>query len=183
MAITKKVRFEVFKRDSFRCGYCGKTPPEVTLEIDHIKPKSRKGKDDINNLLTACFDCNRGKKNIPLKTIPTALKDNLEILKEKETQVEEYNKSIAKIERRIQRQMVKVDNVFNSYFPNLLLSDSFKSGTLKRFIGLLQINEILDAMHIACGKMHQKSWNADDKAIRYFCGICWNKINAREPNG
>jgi len=65
MAITKKIRFEVFKRDGFKCAYCGKSPPQITLEVDHIDPRSKGGKDDINNLLTACFDCNRGKRNIP----------------------------------------------------------------------------------------------------------------------
>ena len=65
MSITKKLRFEVFKRDGFKCAYCGKNPPQVTLEVDHIDPKSKGGKDDINNLVSACFDCNRGKKAIP----------------------------------------------------------------------------------------------------------------------
>ena len=77
--ITKKTRFEVFKRDSFKCQYCGKTPPEVTLEVDHIKPKSKKGSDDLNNLITACFNCNRGKSNIELKQITNTLNENKEI--------------------------------------------------------------------------------------------------------
>lgn len=36
--ISKKLRFEVFKRDGFRCAYCGKFPPAVILEVDHIEP-------------------------------------------------------------------------------------------------------------------------------------------------
>lgn len=28
-AISKRVRFEVFKRDSFKCQYCGKCAPDV----------------------------------------------------------------------------------------------------------------------------------------------------------
>ena len=62
MALSKKRRLDVFKRDSFQCAYCGKTPPNVVLEVDHIIPKSKSGSDDIDNLITSCFDCNRSKK-------------------------------------------------------------------------------------------------------------------------
>ena len=37
-AISKKLRFEVFKRDSFTCQYCGKSAPDVILHVDHILP-------------------------------------------------------------------------------------------------------------------------------------------------
>ena len=36
--ISKKLRFEIFKRDSFRCQYCGASAPEVLLHLDHLKP-------------------------------------------------------------------------------------------------------------------------------------------------
>lgn len=57
----KTLRFKVFERDEFTCQYCGKKPPKVVLEVDHIYPKSKGGTDDILNLITACLDCNRGK--------------------------------------------------------------------------------------------------------------------------
>jgi len=61
MAISKKFRFEVFKRDGFQCQYCGKSSPKVVLEIDHVIPKNEGGQDNLENLITSCFDCNRGK--------------------------------------------------------------------------------------------------------------------------
>lgn len=63
MSISKSIRFEVFKRDSFTCQYCGAQAPDVVLEIDHIHPVSEGGTDDLMNLVTACFDCNRGKSD------------------------------------------------------------------------------------------------------------------------
>jgi 5-methylcytosine-specific restriction endonuclease McrA len=63
-AIPKKLRFEVFKRDSFTCQYCGKSAPDIILEVDHIHPVSRGGEEDITNLITSCFDCNRGKGTV-----------------------------------------------------------------------------------------------------------------------
>lgn len=68
MAISKRLRFEVFKRDNFTCVYCGRQAPEVVLEADHRQPRSQGGKDVIANLVTACFDCNRGKGPVPLYT-------------------------------------------------------------------------------------------------------------------
>lgn len=59
--ISKKTRFEVFKRDSFTCQYCGMKAPEVVLHCDHINPVAAGGKSDILNLVTACAACNGGK--------------------------------------------------------------------------------------------------------------------------
>jgi 5-methylcytosine-specific restriction endonuclease McrA len=54
-------RFVVLQRDNHQCVSCGKSPPTVTLEVDHIIPFSKGGNNDINNLQTLCFECNRGK--------------------------------------------------------------------------------------------------------------------------
>lgn len=172
MAISKKLRFEIFKRDGFACAYCGRTPPEVLLEIDHIKPRSKKGKDDINNLITACFDCNRGKRNIPLDKAPNQISINLETLKEKEEQLAEYQKIINKIERRLIREIKKVDKIFNDTYKDYVLSDKFKTGSLKSFLRRLPAGEVVEAMIIACQRIN----NDRDRTIRYFCGICWKKI-------
>jgi len=59
-------RFKVLHRDGFRCMYCGKSPEdgdEVRLEVDHIIPRAIGGGDEINNLLTACRECNNGKRD------------------------------------------------------------------------------------------------------------------------
>jgi hypothetical protein len=61
--IRKSVRFEVFKRDSFTCQYCGEKAPDVVLEVDHITPVAAGGGNDILNLVTACKACNAGKRD------------------------------------------------------------------------------------------------------------------------
>ena len=58
------IRFSVLARDGFRCQYCGRTPEDnVKLEVDHIFPRIFGGSDDMNNLITACQECNLGKKD------------------------------------------------------------------------------------------------------------------------
>lgn len=58
-----KLRFEVLKRDRFTCRYCGRRAPDVTLEVDHVTPRAAHGSDELENLVAACFDCNRGKRD------------------------------------------------------------------------------------------------------------------------
>lgn len=184
MAITKKLRFEVFKRDGFTCQYCGRTPPDVTLEIDHINPKSKNGKDDINNLITSCFDCNRGKSNIPLEKAPMSLKGKAKIIQERELQLREYNKLLAKIEKRLSREAEKINNIFQEYFPSRILTETFLLKTVKKFLKLLTFFEVAEAMRLACVKMSGNVKPCDDAdrasaATKYFCGICWGIIKSQ----
>ena len=66
MHISKRIRFEILKRDRFTCQYCGRQAPEVRLNLDHRVPIASGGKDEANNLIAACIDCNLGKLDIPL---------------------------------------------------------------------------------------------------------------------
>lgn len=59
--MSETVRWQVFKRDGYRCDYCGKD--NGPFEVDHVKPVSEGGRDTIDNLVTACPDCNRKKAN------------------------------------------------------------------------------------------------------------------------
>lgn len=64
MTVSKRLRFEVFRRDGHACRYCGSMAPEVKLTIDHVTPVALGGKDEADNLFTACADCNAGKSSV-----------------------------------------------------------------------------------------------------------------------
>jgi len=66
--LPKWLRFEILKRDGFRCRYCGATGRDVYLHVDHIHPRALGGTDDPSNLTTACETCNVGKGATPLDT-------------------------------------------------------------------------------------------------------------------
>jgi hypothetical protein len=176
-SLSKKIRFEVFKRDGFTCAYCGKTPPEVILEIDHIDPISKGGKDNINNLITACFDCNRGKGDIKLNLISPGMIENFEILKLKEEQLKEYKKLTAEIKRRINKDIKKIENIFIKHFPQYGFSDSFRV-SIKIFLKSFTVDQLCDNMQISCSKFYNEE-NCDI-LLRYFCGICWNQIREKK---
>jgi hypothetical protein len=56
------LRFEILKRDDYRCQICGDTAKEgAKLEVDHIHPVSKGGSNNPDNLQVLCRDCNAGK--------------------------------------------------------------------------------------------------------------------------
>ena len=169
--LSKKLRFEVFKRDSFSCQYCGSTPPKVILEVDHIIPVSKKGTNEIDNLITSCFDCNRGKSDNELTTLPSSTVDKLEILQEKELQYKQYQKALKNIEKRINKEIELVDDVFRKFNPDYSLSEKFKLGTVKKFISQLGVNSVIDSMAIACCRGLPPI-----ETTRYFCGVHYTKL-------
>jgi hypothetical protein len=66
-SVRLSLRFQVLKRDSFRCQYCGGTPNDgYVLQIDHKVPVSKGGETVLENLITACSLCNLGKSDSPL---------------------------------------------------------------------------------------------------------------------
>lgn len=60
--LTPTIRYEIMRRDSFRCVICGRGAEDnVKLHIDHILPLAKGGKTEIDNLRTLCAECNHGK--------------------------------------------------------------------------------------------------------------------------
>lgn len=89
-SLSKKTRFEVFKRDSFKCQYCGASAPESILVVDHIDPLSKDGADEMVNYITACQPCNAGKSDRKLEDATTLQKQKaqLEELNDRREQLE-----------------------------------------------------------------------------------------------
>jgi len=63
-----RIRFEIFKRDNFVCQYCGRNVKDdkIKLNVDHIHPRKLGGKNNKENLITSCEDCNLGKADVLL---------------------------------------------------------------------------------------------------------------------
>lgn len=54
-------RAEVFRRDGYRCVYCGGQFEPEELTIDHVQPRVRGGDGSSGNVVTACRGCNTAK--------------------------------------------------------------------------------------------------------------------------
>jgi hypothetical protein len=181
MAVSKRTRFEVFKRDRFVCQYCGRTPPTVILHCDHVIPQSGGGPDEIDNLVTSCEDCNLGKSNVPLSEVPTSVQEKMERTREKREQVEALNE-LLKEERAIEDQQIEELGLY--YFRLIspkaeLVFVNERERSIRTFLRRLPCMEIIEAMDIAASRK-DASLKDDWIRFKYFCGICWSKIRQAE---
>jgi hypothetical protein len=166
-AISKKLRFDVFKRDGFVCAYCGATPPSVLLQVDHIHPVAQGGSNDINNLITSCQPCNIGKGAKTLDLIPKSLAEKAKEIKEKEAQILGFQKIFQAKKSRIEKESLEIASIFQSdWLPN---KQDFLS--IKNFIEKIGFFEVAEAAEIASAKFSYSL----SRSFKYFCGICINK--------
>ena len=136
-ALTKKIRFEVFKRDSFTCQYCGQTAPNVILNVDHINPVANGGKNELLNLITSCFECNSGKKDRLLSDTATLSKqiNAAKILSEKREQLKMMS-DWAQSLKNLQEDELKIFEKYIGDNYDVYLSDYGKNEfrkTLKKY--------------------------------------------------
>lgn len=145
------------------------------LEIDHIHPVSKGGDNEESNLITSCYDCNRGKSAGLLTDAPKSLHDRAERVEESRSQVKEYEKIIRSARKRVDADVAKIESVFQEIYPEEQFTSQFKM-TVKTFLERFTALELVGFMEIALGRMQDS-----DSTIRYFCGIF--KTRLRDSNG
>lgn len=183
-AISTSTRFEIFKRDSFQCQYCGRTPPAVILNVDHVHPVADGGDNSPENLLTACEECNSGKSDKLLSQVTPTLQDQMEQQERRQQQLDEYNHWLMQRRARTQDDVVELGHYWFNFIEkerDAFIFGSSRAPTIKRFLSMLPKASILDAIDIAMARMPVYGGN-DYKAWKYFCGICWNRIRENDPN-
>lgn len=153
-AIKKSVRFEVFKRDSFACQYCGAKAPEAVLHIDHINPVSNGGDNEIINLITACKDCNLGKSDRLLddSSAITKQREQIERLSERREQLEMMLKWR---DEALHAEDMLLEAIEGAILENIDGRDITESGykLIKRWSKKFRVNDILSAIDLAAENM------------------------------
>ena len=164
MAVSKRTRFEVLKRDEYTCRYCRSKDGELT--IDHVVPVALGGGDGPENLVAACRDCNAGKssstpqdesvKDVDAASVAwsAAMKRAAEIRAERRSVVDEY---VAAFDR-IWSDLWKLPWNYDQSLEALM-----KAG--------LPRDLMEEAVYITI--------NARGVSARfnYFCGIAWRRIS------
>lgn len=179
MAVGPKLRFDVFKRDDFTCRYCGQKTPKVILECDHIIPRAEGGTDEIENLVTACWACNRGKGATLLDSVPQDrdMHEQALMLAEREMQLAEYNETKRAVRARQEREIEQL----TTYWQQLA---GGAGGTPPGFTNLLYavrdfpVEDLKDAIEIAVNKAGE--WT---NGVKYFHGILrkWREQRSSPP--
>ncbi len=172
-AISKKLRFEVFKRDAFTCQYCGRSAPDVVLNVDHINPVAKGGGADILNLITACVDCNQGKRDrtIDDRSILEKQKKQLAELSERREQLKlmvKWRDELLKLENI---QVDEIEKIF-SETTNRTFTPSGKK-TIGKLIKKYGFSEVMESVSASLNNY----FKADDdssagKAFDYIGRIC-----------
>lgn len=179
--ISKKTRFEVFKRDNFTCQYCGKSAPDVVLEIDHINPVNNGGDNNIMNLITSCFDCNRGKgkrkltENEEIKLQMEQLKEinkrreQLEMLLQWKKELDNFeNEQVNKIEELLYRA---TQNTFSDYGRQSCIKNIKEFG----------FEEVYESTKISINQYYDKNdENSAKKVFDYVERICWSRRKQKD---
>lgn len=150
MAVSKQMRFEVFKRDKFTCQYCGKKAPDVILHADHIEPKSKGGKNTLLNLTTACDECNLGKGARRLSDDSAVEKQRaqLEVLQEKQEQLTmmvDWQKSLLNLD---QEELRQADEFWKAVTNGYVLTETGKADA-RKILKRYGLAALLSAMRTA----------------------------------
>ena len=169
--LSKKTRFEVFKRDGFKCQYCGAHPPAVVLHVDHIQPVALDGGNNIDNLITSCEPCNLGKGARSLTVVPQSVSEKTAMLAEREDQLRGYQEVLEARHERIESELWRVAELISPGSSDSGMSRDWTS-SIRRFNEQIGVHECISAAQIARGRYPQ----GGKKAFLYFCGVCWNKV-------
>lgn len=180
MAVSKRLRYEILKRDNYTCRYCGAKAPDVPLHIDHVTPEALGGATVPENLATACEDCNSGKSS----TSPSD-----ELVADVNAKALAWKKAVQEAGLTFVRKLEQYDQLFE-YFEEEweygyevdgetvslgALPPDWKTTIATFYERGLPIQLMDEAREIAAARRL-----ADNKRFSYFCGICWNKLHEIE---
>lgn len=175
-ALGKKLRFEVFKRDGFRCKYCGATPMQTALVVDHVVPVAAGGTNEPDNLLTACEPCNQGKGAVPLDRTALATQAVTDTQREQAEQIREYlqiHKEVTEAKGEVYKELLQE---WGRWFKQM---DSSLPGRLPKMVEQVGFDGVLEAISITGRKAQRLAsdgvldWTPVD-ALRYLSGVLRN---------
>lgn len=170
MAVTKRTRYEVLRRDEFTCRYCHSNTSEMT--VDHVVPVSLGGTDAPDNLVAACRDCNAGKSSAHPDSQMVAHVSE-ETLRYAERARQAWTVMVEGLGSR-EEYIAKVCRVLD----DMIVPPDFRE-SIGRWFDMGVPVEIVTAA--ASAAANNQGYFSGDGQFRYFCKIVWTQV--REVNG
>lgn len=178
MAVSRRLRFEILRRDGMTCRYCGGKAPDVSLTVDHVVPQTLGGGDDPSNLVTACSECNSGKASVAPDSPMVEEVDATAMLMAKALE------RVAAERQQETAELAILHAQFSDKWNDWHIGDTEErcyrpanwSDSIDVFLANgLTIEELKRYIDTAMNSRAKPSgtW-------RYLCGCCWNEIGRRQ---
>lgn len=176
MAVSKRTRFEVLRRDEYACRYCGATAPDAKLVVDHVMPVALGGSDKPENLVSCCSSCNGGK---------AATSPDERVVADVSERAVAMGKALRDVLAQVGRRVAEEESWTSAIsthwdfatdqhgYPWARLPDDWQGTVLRwRSVGVPE-SVILNAIDTA---MRKRNVASSDK-WRYTCGIVWRTLD------
>lgn len=176
--VTKRMRFEILRRDNHACRYCGATAPEAKLVVDAVVPEALGGSHkDPANLVTACESCNSGKSATPPDAALVAeIADDA--LRWSQAMRVATAAALADREARVADQEAFLDSWSSwacgsgSSRAEIPLDPAWRVTVDQLRSAGLPLEILTDCVSIAMSQ-HKI---ADASCFKYMCGVAWGKL-------
>ena len=154
----------------------------MILEVDHIKPVSKGGTNEIINLVTSCRDCNRGKsdKTLSDNTAITVQKKRLDEMQERREQLEMMVEWRESLEDVIDVGVTSIDKLYERYTGWCL--GEYGKQQIRKLIKRFGFDEVYTAVWISINSYYTGTEGSWDFAFKKVGGICYNRKKASVEN-
>lgn len=177
MSVSKRLRYEVLRRDNYTCRYCGESAPDVEVTVDHVIPKALGGTDDPANLVTACKDCNGGK---------TSTNPDAPLVADVAQDALRWSRAIAQAAQEMLADSGRLSEAHKQFAsawdgwtyggdenPQKIPKDPGWQHTIDALLaGGLPMALLEECVQIAMSRRNV----APKNTFRYMCGVAWNKV-------
>jgi hypothetical protein len=175
MAVSKRLKFEILRRDGHKCRYCGVPAADARLTVDHVIPVALGGSDEPSNLAAACGDCNGGKTSSSpdAPVVADVAKDALRWSRAMEAAAGEM---LARASGTVDAH-AHFEKVWARYGSGPkrvpLPKDPGWQNTVDSFLKSgLPMTVLEECIEIAMGQRRVPAENV----FRYMCGVAWRKV-------
>jgi hypothetical protein len=180
LTVSKRLRFEILRRDNHACRYCGGAAPDARLTVDHVVPVALGGSDEPTNLVAACADCNGGK---------SAMAPDAPVVADVQADALRWGRAMEEA-ARITRQAMEDRELFADAFGATVwdnwtwdfgkqtfpLPGEWKESVLRFKDAGIDMDDFERAVETA---MRNRKVDPGQK-FRYMCGVLWSVISERQ---